>query len=282
MSWRRDGPQSSAEAIQGLENDVWKHAMRLHPFLLALPLILGACTVPVATDEGGGALLRFSDGRDSLSELDAINEVLGTIGVHLSRIELPEAARSLLEASAQGPLSDAEKAKALEIFGLSREDVLEQVRLAGRAPVLPEGGSMRSGESGVPPYPKVYDLKSMTQLDRRYARDKFGRLHVNSSDEGVGVDEVMSLVAGGPWTWYFLLQDEVVVELRMSRVDSNDRGWRLSYPGLTPHGGNFHAESGLCVAYITGPEVWTMRYEAPGLPGEKMLGTNPWIDFNDR
>jgi hypothetical protein len=98
----------------------------------------------------------------------------------------------------------------------------------------------------------------------------------------VGVDEVMTLVAGGPWTWYFLIKDNVVVELQMSRVDPAGRGWRLSYPGLTPHGGHFHAEDGLCVAYITGPEVWTMRYEAPGVADAQMLGKNPWIDFNAR
>jgi hypothetical protein len=256
--------------------------MKHCPFILFLLLTLCACTAPVATDEGESVLLRFSDGRASLSDLAAINEVLGTVGVHLSHIELPEAARPLIEASARAPLSDTEKGKILELFELSRRDVLDQVHMAGRVPVLPEGGSMRSGESGVPPYPKVYDLMSMTLQHRHFARDKFGRLHVNSSDEGVGVDEVMSLVAGGPWTWYFLLQDGVVVELQMSRVESTGRGWRLSYPGLTPHGGHFHAESGLCVAYITGPEVWNMRYEAPGQLGEKMLGTNPWLDFSDR
>lgn len=89
----------------------------------------------------------------------------------------------------------------------------------------------------------------------------------------------MTLVAGGPWTWYFLLPGEVVVELHMSRVTTSGPGWRLIYPGLTPHGGHFHAEDGLCVAYITGPKVWTMRYEAPGAPGAHMLGKNPWIDF---
>lgn len=256
--------------------------MRLHLFLLPLSLTLGACSAPVATGEGEGARLRFSDGRDSLSDLTAINEVLRSVGVHLGRIDLPEGARSLLESSARAPLSDAEKATILEVFALSRQDVLDQVRLAGRVPVLPEGGSLQSGETGVPPYPKVYDLRSMSQQDRLFARDKFGRLHVNSSNEGVGVDEVMSLVAGGPWTWYFLLEDGVVAELHMSRVDATDRGWRLSYPGLTPHGGHFHAESGLCVAYITGPEVWTMRYEAPGLLGEELLGTNPWLDFDAR
>lgn len=256
--------------------------MTRHPFMLFLFLSLCSCAAPMTTSEQEGVSLRFSDGRASLGDLAAINEVLGTVGVHLSQIDLPQAAHPILAASDEAPLTDAQKAKLLEIFKLSRQEVLEQVRIAGRAPVLPDGGSMSSGESGVPPYPKVYDLSSMKQEDRIYARDKFARLHVNSTDEGVGVDEVMTLVAGGPWTWYFLLKDNVVVELQMSRVESKGKGWRLSYPGLTPHGGHFHAHSGVCIAYITGPERWTMRYAVPELPGEKMLGTNPWIDFNER
>lgn len=255
----------------------------LSTLLAAIPLILlSACATPVSTTHSPTAVLRFSDGRESLNDLEKINEVLGAVGVHLSRIEMPESARPLLEASAKGPLSEAQQSQILELFALSRQDVLGQARVAGRDPVVRGGGSMTSGEPGVAPYPKVYDLRSMTKQDRLYARDKFARLHVNHTDEGVGVDEVMSLVAGGPWTWYFLLEGDVVVELQMSAVKIEGKGWRLSYPGLLPHGGHFHAEHGLCVAYITGPEVWTMRYESPGLAGEEMLGTNPWIDFSDR
>jgi hypothetical protein len=247
-------------------------------FFVMLSLV--SFTLPASRAEKEGVLLKFSDGRASLSDLAAINDVLKTIGVRLNRIELPIAARALLEASAKAPLSHEQATRLQEIFSMSRRDVLEQARAAGREPVIPGGGSMSSGEVGVPPYPKVYDLKSMGPQDRLNARNKFARLHINSTDDGVGVDEVMTLVAGGPWTWYFLLKDNAVVELQMSRVDPAGPGWRLSYPGLTPHGGHFYAEDGLCIAHITGPEVWAMRYEASGLAGAQMLGKNPWIEFN--
>jgi hypothetical protein len=246
--------------------------------VLALP----ACTLNAPTTSSEGALLKFSDGRESLSDLAAINNVLKTVGVRLSRVELPTSALPLLESATRTPLSDEQKARLLEIFSLSRQDVLEEARAAGRQPVVLGGGSMTSGELGVPPYPKVYDLKAMQSQDRINARDKFARLHVNSTDDGVGVDEVMTPVAGGPWTWFFLLRDRAVVELQMSRVEPSGPGWRLSYPGLTPHGGHFHAEDGLCIAYITGPQVWTMRYEAPGVVGGEMLGENPWVDFGSK
>ncbi len=247
--------------------------------LVCLLLLLRAPGLAAQAGPVHGALLEFSDGRASLTELAAINDVLGTVGVRLRRVDLPPAARPLLEASARGPLSEAQKESLLRLFALSRQEVLDEARAAGRAPVIPGGGSLVTGERGVAPYPKVYDLRSMGPQDRLYARDKFARLHVNATDDGTGVDEVMTLVAGGPWTWFFLLQDGVVAQLKMSRVDPAGQGWRLSYPGLVPHGGHFHAEDGLCIAYITGPASWTMRYAAPTLPGAAMLGQNPWIDF---
>jgi hypothetical protein len=225
------------------------------------------------TVDAGSAVLRFSDGRSSLHDLAEINAVLRGVGVRLARVDVPERARPLLEASTRAPLTAEQQRALLQMFALSREDVLEQVRLAGRQPVLPRGGSLTTRESGVPPYPKVYDLRSMSPADRVAAREKFARMHVNATDEGIGVDEVMTLVTGGPWTWYFLLEDGVVGELQMSRVPPG----RRSYPGLTPHGGHFHATDGLVVAYITGPEEWQMRYRSPGTPGAEMLGSNPWL-----
>lgn len=246
--------------------------------LYGVIVMLGvAFAVPSWAEEG--AVLRYSDGSPSLRDLAAINRVLMSVGVRLSRLEIPVAVRPLLEASVNAPLSHEQKQRLLDVFSLTRDEVLAEVRAAGRRPVIHGGGSMTSGEATVPPYPKVYDLRAMQPQDRIDAREKFARLHVNSADDGTGVDEVMSLVAGGPWTWYFLLEDNTVAELQMSRVASSGPGWRLSYPGLTPHGGHFHAEDGLVIAYITGPSTWTMRYEAPGIAGERMLGKNPWIDF---
>lgn len=242
-------------------------------------MLLSACTASPRVSQHGGAVLEFSDGRAPERSLDAINQTLGSVGVRLETVRLPDSARQLRDASAHAPLSDAEKTRLLDLFSLSRQDVVRLAQAAGRTPVISDGGSLTTAEVGVPPYPKVYDLRSMDPQDRLAARNKFARLHVNSTDDGVGVDEVMTLVSGGPWTWFFLLENDVVARLSMSRVEPSGPGWRLIYPGLTPHGGHFHAEDGLCVAYITGPETWSMRYESPGIPGSKMLGKNPWIDF---
>jgi hypothetical protein len=90
----------------------------------------------------------------------------------------------------------------------------------------------------------------------------------------------MTIVTGGPYTWFFVLPDNVVAKLRFGVVPLNGKAWRISYPGLVPHGGYFDAEDGLVVAYAHGPKHFVMRYEDPSVDGYKALGNNPWIDFS--
>ncbi|MGL4634779.1 MAG: hypothetical protein ACRCWF_02255 [Beijerinckiaceae bacterium] len=250
--------------------------------LITALLLLISLSAPAAL-ANEGARLKFSDGRSDLTKLSEINAALMTVGVRLIRVEVPKESIPLLESAIKAPLTAEQKAGVLAAFSLSREAMNEQTRGAGREPVIAGGGSMTSGEAGVAPYPKVYDLKAMGPQDRLNARNKFARLHVNATDSMLGVDEVMTLPVGGPWSWYFQLKNQVVVELQMDRVSPGGLGWRLSYPGLTPHGAYFHSQDGLCIAYITGPEKWTMRYEAPTLTtGADMLGKNPLINFDSK
>ncbi|MBL4623584.1 MAG: hypothetical protein JKY42_00310 [Flavobacteriales bacterium] len=225
--------------------------------------------------------LSFSDNRQSVTNFSAINDTLKTVGVHLSRVALPLEALPILKLSTTTKLNEEQISSLLKIFSLTRKDLLYQISIAGRKPVIPNGGSLSTGEVGVAPYPKVYDMKAMSPQDHIYVQNKFGKLHVNSTDSGEGVDEVMTLVSGGPWTWYFLLKDNVVAKLSLSRIQSNGQGWRLSYPGLTPHGAYMNAEDGVVIAYITGPKTWVMKYDAPKIEGAKMLGKNPWVDFSN-
>ena len=225
--------------------------------------------------------LSFSDNRQSVTDFNAINETLKTAGVRLSRLALPAEASPILKLSTTSKLNEEQISNLLKIFSLTRKDLLDQISIAGRKPVVSGGGSLSTGEVDVAPYPKIYDMKAMSPQDHIYVQNKFGKLHVNSADSGEGVDEVMTLVSGGPWTWYFLLKDNVVAKLSLSRIQPNGPGWRLSYPGLTPHGAYMDAEDGICIAYIIGPKTWVMRYDAPKIEGAKMLGKNPWIDFSN-
>ncbi|CAQ82158.1 hypothetical protein [Photorhabdus asymbiotica] len=91
---------------------------------------------------------------------------------------------------------------------------------------------------------------------------------------------MMTVVSGGPLTWFFVLPDGVTVRLTIDHVGLDDSAVRLSYPGLGIHEGFLDAEQGLIIAYAHGPETFVMRYDEPSVSHSELLGTNPWIDFS--
>jgi len=230
----------------------------------------------------GEIKLSYSDGKLDTTDLDDINKVLYSIGVRVSTLPLPEEALPLLKTSQARDLNPDEATELISIFSMDREDLLEQINKAGRTPTAPQGGFLTTSEDGIPPYPKVYDMKALTPEIMVYLQEKFGKLHVNSADSGMGIDEVMTIVSGGQWTWFFVLPDSTVGKLTLGSVTLDGQAWRISYPGLVPHGGFLDAEYGLIVAYAHGPENFVMRYEEPSVNGSELLGTNSWIDYSGK
>ncbi|MCA6221605.1 hypothetical protein [Photorhabdus antumapuensis] len=224
--------------------------------------------------------LSYLDGRQPTIGIENVNKVLFSIGVRVSTTPLPEKARPILEVSKTRALTGEESEKLISLFSLHRGELLEQIRLAGRQPEAHRGGFLSTSEVGVAPYPKVYDMKAISVEARKTILEKFGKLHVNSAEDGMGIDEVMTVVAGGPWTWFFRLPDGVIAKLSLGRVEAGNPAWRLSYPGLGMHAGFLDAEDGLIVAFAHGPKHFVMRYNEPSVDGAEMLGTNPWVDFS--
>lgn len=223
-------------------------------------------------------LLRFS-GKPAkrLVGVDAVNAALRAAGVSIFHAPQPQPRiRALLEKGTVGGLDpDTESPLILHNFQLEREDVLSIAASCGRDVAVPGGGAMATEEAGVPQYPKVYDCGGMGPPETRgEVYRKFALLHVNSTPESVGVDEVMQLVAGGPFTWFFRNPDPElgVMMLTIPAVAAGSPGFRVCYPGLTPHGAFLSPAAGLIVAYITGPPVWNMQY------ADGDLSANPWVD----
>lgn len=263
----------------------------LNPMILALltrPLFscttllpyCGSNTVTKAHSEARSLVLHYSDGSPPSVGLDAVNLRLREIGVSVSEVEIPPVVRPVLEASRSRALTPDESSALLKHFQLDRNALLGEIRQAGRTPAVPEGGHLQTSEVGVPAYPKVYDMRALSPEMIVFLQHKFGRLHINSADSGAGIDEVMTIVSGGPYTWFFTLKHDVVAKLHLGRVDRSGPAWRISYPGLVPHGGFFDAPDGLVVAHAHGPEVFVMRYEAPRIEGAATLNQNPWINFH--
>lgn len=235
-----------------------------------------------ATQQPAQIALFYSDGAKPDYGVDAVNQRLQNIGVQVSRVAIPEGAKPILRTSAHRALSGEESEQLIQHFQLGRRELLDAIRSAGRKPEMHRGGYLQTSERGVPAYPKVYDMQALDHETTMFLQHKFGRLHVNSSDAGVGIDEVMTIVAGGPYTWFFVLDDNVVGRLHLGKVHENGQAWRISYPGLVPHGGYFDADHGLVVAYAHGPRQFVMRYDDASVEGHELLGENPWIDFSGK
>jgi len=227
----------------------------------------------------GVLTLSFSDQRPTMTGVKNVNAVLRTIGVRVSTLNLPDTAIPILEASKKRAVTKAEQEKLLSIFALHRGELLEQISSAGRQPEAHRGGYLSTSEVGGSPYPKVYDMQAMTPEVKTFLQSKFGKLHVNSSEDGVGIDEVMTLVSGGDWKWFFVLPDNVVVKLTLAEVTNNNRAWRISYPGLVAHGAFLDSDYGLVVAHAHGPKNFVMRYQDPSVSSAALLGNNDWIDL---
>ncbi|WP_421535908.1 hypothetical protein [Priestia sp. D3YE.R1] len=223
--------------------------------------------------------LQFSDGRSDVKGIEDVNAVLRTVGVRASTLPIPEEAKTILKASQTRAINEKEQAELISIFNLTRSDLLEQIQLAGRTPVFADGGEFTT-EVGSPSYPKIYDMQAMNEEVQSAVLNKYGRLHVNSSDDGTGIDEVMTVVSGGPFTWMFTLPDGVVSRLTVDTVGLDDQAVRLSYPGLGMHAGYMSPKKGLIVAFAHGPESFEVRFEGSHVEHSELLNTNPWVDFS--
>lgn len=224
--------------------------------------------------------LSFSDGRSPVNGVHAVNEHLLQVGVRVSEIEIPSESLPLIAQSKIRALKGDEQGELLRIFSMDRKALLNEVAQAGRHPAVKGGGALSISEKNVPPYPKLYDMKALDQNTIAFLMSKFGKLHVNRAESGDGIDEVMTIISGGPFTWFFALRDGTVGKVRFSTVNDGDKAWRISYPGKGVHGGYFDALHGLVVAHAHGPETFVMRYEDATAKSSNLLNDNPWIDFS--
>lgn len=263
-----------------------KTAIKTIIFVVISSLAIYACSknpsAPAISQNEGFIELAYSDSSPPTYGVNNINNILRSVGVRVSTLSLPDEAAYLRRASQTRALSSDEAEELISIFSLNRRDLLDEITKAGRKPTVQDGGFLSTSEVGVPPYPKVYDMKALSPDVVVYLQEKFGKLHVNSSEEGIGIDEVMTIVSGGPYTWFFVLPGNVVGKLTFGRVEESGHAWRISYPGLVPHGGFFDAKYGLVVAYAHGPEHFVMRYEDSSVRGSETLGKNPWINYSKK
>ena len=90
---------------------------------------------------------------------------------------------------------------------------------------------------------------------------RFDRFHVNTADDGTGVDEILQMVSGRGFVSRHLLINGEVLTLHLG-CNRDDAGWLLTYDGGLPHIGSLtRAEPGTkLMVQVIGPAQWQMRY----------------------
>lgn len=215
--------------------------------------------------------LKFSDGRTEIKGIEAVNAVLNPIGANVTTLDIPEEAKPTLRISEDRTLTRSEHEFLIKKFHLTQEQLLEQVKLAERTPAV-EGDSFLTDE-------RVYDMKKLDDKSRKAVLEKYGRMHIDSSEDGVDIDEVVTIVNGGPFRWAFTLKDGSIALFQVEKVNLDDKAVRLSYHGLGMHAEIMDAKQGLIITIGLGPKEFNVRYKAD-VPHQNLLGTNPWVDFS--
>ncbi len=201
-------------------------------------------------------ILEFTSGRAAVTDLAEINETLHPIGFGLWPLDVgaaPDAIHALL---AQPTLTDDEAAPVLQRFLLPREQLLEVVAAAGRAPQVAGGGELSTFDAtnGVT-YPQLFVIAPGVDYTR------FDHFHFNSATGGGGLDEVLQVLSGGGVQVRQHLPDEgeFVVTIDCPTPQS---GWLLTYDGGRPHIGSFSsAQPGTKVlVQAIGPPQWEVTY----------------------
>jgi hypothetical protein len=209
----------------------------------------------MATEQG--LRLEFSDGRAALSQIADINAALAETGAGVWPLDLSSAPADVRRLLRQPTLSDAEATRVRTHFLLPRERLLRIIEAAGRTPNVAGGGELTTFVSNEGyGYPQLW----VVQGDQDYTR--FDRFHVNVSEEGMGVDEIAQILAGGGVVIRSRQPGGDVLTLRVD-CPREDAGWLVTYDGGRPHMGSVSgATPGTKVlVQAIGPARWALRYE---------------------
>jgi hypothetical protein len=201
--------------------------------------------------------LEFSDGRPSLTAAADVNAALGEVGAGVWRLDLTGASDDVRDLLRRRTLSDAEALRVRSHFLLPRERLLEIIAAAGRTPNVPGGGALSTTVTNEGySYPQLWMVQGPVDFSR------FDRLHINISDDGIGVDEVLQFLSGAGVVIHLQTPRGALLTLRLDCPDEGS-GWLLTYDGGKPHIGSLAGATvgAKLLAQVIGPPRWAIRYD---------------------
>ncbi len=217
---------------------------------------VAACTSQESADSQTGLRLMIESTDMSWTAVDDVQEQLRQIGIGVWPLDLRDVPADIRGLLAEENLTDEETARARDHFLLSRERLLDLVAESGRMPNVPGGGAMETNVANQAyGYPQLW----VVQGDVDYTR--FDVLHVNTSDDGVGVDEVLQMVSGGGVVVRNRRPDGRIYNLRLDCL-SADACWMFSYDAGEDHVGSLSSATPgtKLVVQAFGPSEWSLRY----------------------
>lgn len=204
-----------------------------------------------------GLRLEYSNDKPDETGLTGINNALAPFGSRIWALDLravPTGIRQLLDTP---ELNDSQSRQVMDYFMLPREQLTARIEEAGRRLQVAGGGEMSTLDlTHNIRYPELYIVNPGVDYSR------FDRFHVNRSEEGTGVDEMMFVLAG---RGVRLLQHVPGAGLVTLHIDcpGKDHGWYVTYNGTYPHIGSISGctPGAKVLMQIIGPPQWHMRYE---------------------
>lgn len=217
---------------------------------------MSACTTQEAPTTPTGLRLEIEDAGVSWTVVEEIQEELRRIGVGVWPLRLDEVPDDIRGSLGAVSLTQAETTRVRDHFLLSPEQVLELIAASGRTPNVAGGGAfettvLNQGYS----YPQLWVVEEGVDYTR------FDRFHVNVSDDGIGVDEVLQMVSGEGVIVRVRQPDGTIYNLRLDCL-SDDACWIFSYDAGQHHIGSLSSATPgtKLVVQAVGPSDWSLQY----------------------
>lgn len=203
-----------------------------------------------------GIRLKIAEEKPVAMSLEDANAVLTVWGIRIWSLDLSNAPGEIRKLLRQACLTEAEAERIKKYFLLPRDRLMEIITAVRENPHVPGGGELKTYDATHGYY---YPQLWVAQQDLDYSR--FDRFHVNLSDDGIAVDEVLQMLAGSGFVIQHQSASHGVMTLHLD-CPKDDAGWIVTYSGGDPHIGSFSsaAPGTKLLAQVIGPASWTMRY----------------------